>query len=379
MTQHAQAPQENVHPFDMDKSDFEKLLEKDFNLKSIESSVQDAADAMMMDHMHRAVYLARAQDRLRRELDPMQWIIEPLMGTRLGFKTDKKVVQSPNGVIYPYPWEITRDCVLEALMAGANLVGNEFNVIAGNPYLTREFFYRKINELVSKGDLTDFLECPSVPRVQGNSAVVLYNAKGAYKGRPFDYTREIPIRVNEGQGPDAILGKAQRKFFKWLLETLLRINFMPDAEAAEGEVSAYTAPTNGSRVAEVQTATAQAQQPKREAPPAPKPQGTTPAAARPGSTAKPAGRPVATPPAPVQEAPAPVEADPRTPDDIAWELVENTADNDILPAIQAYPPAALEKAKRVAKKQGPVDEFQVEEQRQVYFFLKLAELKTPKQ
>ncbi len=374
MTQARQAQEQPPHPFDLEKSDFEKLLDRDYNLKAIDDTVADAAEAMTMDHMKRAIYLARAQDHLRKELDNLEWVIMPLMGTRMGFKTDKKITQGPNGPNYPYTWDVVRDCVLEGLLAGANLTGNEMNIISGNPYLTREFFYRKVQEEVENGNLQNFIESPAVPRVQGTSAVVVYNAKGSYKGRPFDYTREIPIRVNEGQGPDAILGKAQRKFFKWLLETLLRISFGTDGETGDTDTATFVSPSNNSRVAEAAVATAQAQQPRREPPPAPKltppappaapaqtgpgPASTPPQQARRPGPAKPA--PVA-PPAAVE---VPVEL---TPDERAMEMSENVAESDLLPTLQACDPKELDKAKRNARMQGVIDEFSVQQQRDVYF------------
>lgn len=311
MTQSTQRPQQQVeapHPFDLDKSEFEKLLDKDLSFGRIEEAVSDAAEAQTKDHLRRAVYLARAQDHLRRELDALEWVIMPLMGTRMGFKIDKKLGRDPQGnVLYPYTWEVVKDCILEALLSGANLTGNEINIIAGNPYLTKEFFERKLNELCAGETprLANFIESPSVPRVQGGSAIVTYNVVGAMDGKPFNFTRDIAVKVNEGQGPDAILGKAKRKMFKWLLETITRQSFGPDGD---GEENGYTSPTTpaatASRTAEAARGIEQAARGSKQAPLPPEPPTNSPPSNAPAAR-RVIGRPKQQQEQPKQEAPAP--------------------------------------------------------------------------
>lgn len=397
MTQHAQAPQETPHPFDLPKSDFEQLLSKDLTFGRIESAVEDAAEARTKDHLRRAVYLARAQDHLRRELDSLEWVVMPLMGTRMGFKIDKKLGRDPQGnILYPYTWEVVKDCVLEALLAGANLVGNEFNIIAGNPYLTKEFFERKLNELCA-GDpprLANFIESPSVPRVSGGSAIVAYNVTGAMDSKPFNFTRDIAVKVNEGQGPDAILGKAKRKMFKWLLETITRQSFGPDGDGEENVFSSPTVATP-SRTAEAARGIEQAAKGAKQAPlppePPTNPTPTTAGAAAPsnapaGRRGRQIGRPAAAAPEPTP-APTPepepvaevlAEAAPVDPEEAAQKWSEDDIKmlRSTLASASVRPPlkAHLDSAKQQAGFTGLINEATDEQIRGLAFYFKFAEL-----
>ena len=57
--------------------------------------------------------------------------IMQLQGNRLGFKTDK---DKGSG----YPVDVVKNCLIEAVLMGLQPYGNEFNIIAGNTYPTKE-------------------------------------------------------------------------------------------------------------------------------------------------------------------------------------------------------------------------------------------------
>jgi hypothetical protein len=136
--------------------------------------------------------------------------IMQLQGTPLGFRTDKDSSQG-------YPVEIVKDCVIEALLKGVRPVGNEFNIIAGRLYVTREGFERLVKEFPGLTDLrTEF----GVPASANGGALVPCFATWRLCGKPDSITCavtadksdfRIPIKVNNGMGADAILGKAKRK------------------------------------------------------------------------------------------------------------------------------------------------------------------------
>ncbi|MFK5282891.1 hypothetical protein ACI3PL_25325, partial [Lacticaseibacillus paracasei] len=54
-----------------------------------------------------------------------------LQGNRLGFKTDK---DKSGG----YPESVVKNCLIEAVLLGIQPTGNQFNIIAGNMYPTKE-------------------------------------------------------------------------------------------------------------------------------------------------------------------------------------------------------------------------------------------------
>ena len=137
--------------------------------------------------------------------------------------------------------------MIAALMDGARIVGNEFNIIAGNYYRTLEQFERRIREYPG---LTDFRMELGVPHIQGDGALVDVRASWRLDGKPgrleckrgAEEDTRIPLRVNKGMGVDAVLGKAKRKFLARLLDYLDGTSFECDeAPAADGTIQAgYT-------------------------------------------------------------------------------------------------------------------------------------------
>jgi hypothetical protein len=306
--------QQAPHPFDLPMTDFERLLERDFRVQDIEDAQIEAIHAQDKDHFMRAVYLARAVDRLRELIRPlMDLVVIPLMNTRMGFKTDRPSSRNPN----TYSQDEVLEAVLEAITRGANLTGNEFNIIGGNCYLTKEFFERKLRE---HPDLTDLVPLPGVPRIQGESALLPYTVKYKFKGQAFEVTREVPIRVNAMMGVDAVIGKADRKMFAqvWRIITGSKMSF-PDGDVSDLEVTNYSAPgvavTRNSRLADVQTGVVPTNGHSHTPAPPPAPTQAAPAApapqAAPAAAAAPASPPPSQPaPAPQQQA-APADTAPR--------------------------------------------------------------------
>ena len=167
-------------------------------------------------HFGRAFRMAAAINALHRAITPeMLKDIMHLQGTGLGFLTDK---DSGTG----YDEKTVKLVAIEAALMGAHWVGNEFNIISARPYLTKNFFTRKLREFPG---LTDLKLSPGVPVLMGDKgALVPYVATWKLNGvemrierlvTKLDDKRELDericVKVNSGMGADAILGKAERK------------------------------------------------------------------------------------------------------------------------------------------------------------------------
>lgn len=192
--------------------------------ESIEAAIQGCGIAHIADlsHVKQAVRLAQGLRALRAALsdDFVREVLLPLQGTKLGFLTDKD--RNEDGSPGPgYPIAAVRDCTTVALIHGFNIVGNEFNIIAGGFYGTQAGFDRKVREFPG---LSHFVEQPGVPvMVQEKGALVPYVVSWRLNGKPmsmeFVVTKDgdatldarIPVTVNRRMGVDAILGKARRK------------------------------------------------------------------------------------------------------------------------------------------------------------------------
>lgn len=171
----------------------------------------------------RALAVSQGITRLKDALTPaiMKQFMS-LQGNPLGFCTDRDRYDpdKPNRPL-GYPEEDVKNCLVEAMLRGAYPVGNEMNIISSRAYLTLGFFKRKLYELPG---LTDICLFPGVPVVGTSGALVSFIATWTYHDKKMRIDRilrklpdnntldeRIPVRVNKGMGPDAILGKAERK------------------------------------------------------------------------------------------------------------------------------------------------------------------------
>jgi len=163
-----------------------------------------------------------------------------MMNTPLGFRTDRDPSKqaSDGRPLTPYDEGVVKEAFIESMMRGFRLSGNEFNIIAGRFYPTKEGFYRKLTDNVTFPLLSAFKDSQEVPRVvQDRGAVVKCKATWLYNGAPDELECELAIRVNQTQGADAIIGKAQRKLYKRVHDRLAGTN-TPDVADADDDTPA---------------------------------------------------------------------------------------------------------------------------------------------
>ena len=184
-----------------------------------------------------SIRMAQGLQRLRDALPegPVKTYFMPLKGSTLGFLTDEQDK--------PYGWEVVRDCIIEALLRGFRPIGNEFNIIAGRFYGAKNGLERIVREYPGLTGLTFDLAVPVM--VADKGALVGFEAKWFLLGEPMEMfgrpaagdalDTRIPVRVNSGMGPDAILGKATRKMFARIYNRLVGMQAVdPDAEPGRG-------------------------------------------------------------------------------------------------------------------------------------------------
>jgi len=82
------------------------------------------------------VLMACAIAAMREALTPeAMGVVSKLAGSSLGFKTDQ-----------PYGADVLRDVVIAAVLNGVSIVGNEFNVVAGEFYVAKNGWKRKLKK-----------------------------------------------------------------------------------------------------------------------------------------------------------------------------------------------------------------------------------------
>jgi hypothetical protein len=168
--------------------------------------------------------LAQGVQALQGALTPE--LMAPIMALQnkaLGFRCDKT-----------YPVEVVKDAIIEATIRGLQPTGNEFNIIGGRCYITKEGFGR----LLANIDGLKYMITPGIPRMTSQGAEAPVNVRWKYRGEEHDETLTFPVRVNSGMGADAINGKATRKARAWLYAQVTGM------ELGEGDVNDSMEPIN---------------------------------------------------------------------------------------------------------------------------------------
>lgn len=138
----------------------------------------------------------------------------------LGFRTDQ-----PQG----YPVEVVKECLVSATLQGVYPVGNQFNIIAGNCYITKEGMGQLLKNIGLKYMITP-LGTKFAPPMAVHPMEIVWE----WNGKPHKQVVEFAVRYTEGMakagvGVDAVIGKATRKARAWLYQ------FITGLEVKEGE------------------------------------------------------------------------------------------------------------------------------------------------
>lgn len=195
----------------------------------LNNSVAMVIGAKNIQMFEKAYLVAQATDELQKALTPEYMApIMKLQGSKLGFRTDK---DKDGG----YPEATVKQCLIEAVLSGFQPVGNQFNIIAGNMYGTKEGFGYALGNIEG----LRWKIIPELPRIntQTGSAAVKMRIEWEYQGEKHKEEIEFAIKVNSMMGADAVVGKATRKARAWLYSTVT------GSEVGEGDVADTIATT----------------------------------------------------------------------------------------------------------------------------------------
>jgi len=174
----------------------------------------------------KAFVMSSAIDIIKAQLtDEYMKPIMDLQGTNLGFKTDQDTIKEKVSNKWVtkkgdgYPLEIVRECLIEAIFLGLEVTGNQFNIIGGNMYPTREGFGAALDKI--KGLKKNFeyknIQQPTGQKVAYVTVHITWQMDGDTAKKQ---TIEFPIKSNEYTSYDALIGKAERKAKRWLFNTV---------------------------------------------------------------------------------------------------------------------------------------------------------------
>lgn len=203
--------------------------------KKLDSSVLAVITEKQLGGFEKAFQISQAIIELRGLLTPEY--MKPIMalqGSSLGFKTDKDKTGG-------YPEEVVKNCLIDATLHGLSPYNNEFNIISGVYYATKQGLHTQLKNIPGlKYDIV----C-GFPKVNAEKTSAGVEAKVTWSvnGGP-EQTKEvpIPIKIDQYSSVDAIQGKATRKARAWLYQTVT------GRETPEGEVSDVQHTVVGSKI-----------------------------------------------------------------------------------------------------------------------------------
>jgi len=171
--------------------------------------------------------------------------VESMQDTKLGFITDRspkaietsKIKDGGKWEIKPYPYSVIAECLIEGMLNGYRMTGNEINIISGGFYAAKNGKYRMI---VEHPEVTDFDFTTTSPmfstETRFNKAQDVAKVQCFASWKQEGVLRSMGISSKDGgkedkliftipcwksTGDDAILGKAISKLFS---RVWLRIN-----------------------------------------------------------------------------------------------------------------------------------------------------------
>lgn len=156
----------------------------------------------------------------------MKKYVMPLIGTALGFRTDRDVDSKKA----PYSEAEIADIVIETFTRGGRIVGNEITVISGRPHFNVEFFRRTVFDIPGFDNMfiTKGLPGPTA----GGSAPVAVRIEFTLNGQPGFQEGTYPANVVGNQMQTATQTKAERLALQDLKRSLMGATFSPeDADA----------------------------------------------------------------------------------------------------------------------------------------------------
>lgn len=218
------------------------LIAFDQKIKAAQMMVRGASG-----ELERTVAIAKGIKAIGEAIDPHREDIMYLQNSPLGFLTDN----AERG----YPWEVVRNVMIDALLRGFSMTGNEVNIIAARMYAAKNGLERLLRECVDYTDQRIEFELPQiVPFGDHTIAMVGGVATWNLAGKPgkLQFQKSaagdfrIPVKLNKGMGVDAAFGKATRKVYARILSIIQGVTIDErdtDEEAIGAAVDGQSTPS----------------------------------------------------------------------------------------------------------------------------------------
>ncbi len=131
--------------------------------------------------------------------------IYKLFGDPGGVKMDKE-----------YPDTVKKRIFIQAVMQGLSCIGNQINVIGGNMYIRAQGYLPKLRNYPNFSFVYPFRHRIPVKDPTSLTTTVTTDMEWTLNGKTYKESVTYPVARQDGQGNDAILGKANTKMCSWL-------------------------------------------------------------------------------------------------------------------------------------------------------------------
>lgn len=147
----------------------------------------------------------------------MNAVFMPLMNTKVGFRTDRDSKPDKNGRPKPlYDISTVRDAIIDAAIIGLLPTGNQFNIISGTMYPTKEGYTVLLKKIGAKYIIDVQQDRSQNPAFAEFPCKITY----AFNGEKNSLTVVATVRRDQYSSNDQLRGKAERRAKKALYEYL---------------------------------------------------------------------------------------------------------------------------------------------------------------
>lgn len=192
--------------------------------KQINEQIQEFTSQVDLTGFEKAYKMGQVIEFLRSNIDANYMkIIMPLQNSALGFLTDKKE---------GYPETVVKDCLIEAVLKGLQPYNNEFNIIAGRMYVAQNGFLSLLKKIGLKFVVSPTLKGMKPDRSSAVIEVVVKWGDRLQNIETIEFAFQAKVLASGAIWPlevDGLMGKAKRKAYKWLYETISDI-YMEDSD-----------------------------------------------------------------------------------------------------------------------------------------------------
>jgi len=200
--------------------------------EKFELACKEAGQLQLANNVGAAFVAAVVVSKLREALtdEVVNKVFMPLMNTKIGFLTDKPGRDRKTGQVTPlYDVETVRLSIIDAVTIGLLPTGNQFNIIAGRMYPTKEGYTHLLKRLGVKY----FLDVSYDKGSNQNYAEIPVKINYEHDGVKNSFLITATVKKDNYSSHDQLRGKAERRAKKALFEYITGCDF-GDADEDSG-------------------------------------------------------------------------------------------------------------------------------------------------